>query len=226
MVPSTSAVGATIPGVPFPACHVTSVASNFGGERWGAVYLFARGSENAPCPGVEADNAYLALDRAGVGRAADTVLYGPIDCAKDCRIFGAPDIDADGYADVAVVVVDGTRADAIELYRTDQGSGSGSPFTPYTTILRREPAIFYFDWGGVGTYRSGAYCAGDGAASSRRLIVWSAELVEGTWRVDETTFGVDGAGLTRIREDQSAVTSEDELPAGGGIDLCGARVRT
>src|SRR5437016_911458 len=49
-LPSEAAVPATIPGVPFPACHPTSLTYLFPYSAGGSVYLFGRGAAGAACP--------------------------------------------------------------------------------------------------------------------------------------------------------------------------------
>src|SRR5438552_15109317 len=153
---SEAAVAATIPGVPFPACHATSL--NYYSERseYGSIYLFGRGTAGAACPELDSRNAYLGLNVGNLGPGPKPQIFGPIDCFTGCRIFGAPDINGDGKPELAVVVVDGTGADEIELYKIEPHSDP--PFAQVMTIEAGKKVPFSFDWGGRHGYRSGATC--------------------------------------------------------------------
>ena len=154
---------ATIRGVPYPVCNVSSVSADFTGAH-GIAYLFSR-ETGSTCQSVaEADNAFLALDRRGQGRPGDVTVSGAIDCFKGCRVFGAPDLDGDGRAELAVVVVDGDAADSIEFYKV-VSSDAGPVFKQVTYGGTK---AVYTDWGGTANYRSGVECQ---RALSLRLIL-------------------------------------------------------
>jgi hypothetical protein len=208
---SQPAVAASLPGVPFPACHVSSVHNFMGTSPYGGiVYMFSRGTSTGACPDVDAGNAYIALDRRGQGNANDTQVFGPIDCFKGCRVFGTPDLDGDAKAELAVVVVDGNGADSIELYRMDPNSDP--PFQQINTIVSHKPMPVFFDWGGGGDYRAGAVCS---QSSPRTFDVWHARLRDGKWQVVQQFMRLRGTTLIPTGTGKYATSLAGNLPSGG-----------
>lgn len=225
-VPSQATVGATIPGVPFPACHATSVTYYSERSQYGSIYLFARGSAGAACPELDSRNAYLGLNVGNLGPGPKPQIFGPIDCFKGCRILGAPDINGDGHVELAIVVVDGTGADSIELYRIQPGADP--PFTQMTTVIRGRRVPLSFDWGSAGNYGAGANCVTVGKPTTGlgdELDIWHAELRGDTWHLVQRFMAIEGAQvhLDHVAR-SSARGAEGFLPDGGGTDFCGASV--
>ena len=224
--PSQAAVAATIPGVPFPACHPTSLTYLSPYSAAGSIYLFGRGTAEGPCPELNGRNAYLGLNVGNLGPEPKPQIFGPIDCFTGCRIFGAPDIDGDGRPELAVVVVDGTGADSIELYRIEPHADP--PFTQITYLANGKRTPLSFDWGDAGTYRSGAYCFTSGPAGSGprdELVTWYADRSPGAWHLVQRFMRIDGATVQLDHvERSSAVGAAGLLPDGGGTDFCGAPV--
>jgi hypothetical protein len=225
-VPSLAAVGATIPGVPFPACHATSLTYFSPYSAAGSIYLFARGTAGADCPELDSRNAYLGINVGDLGPGPKPQIIGPIDCFKGCRIFGAPDIDGDGHPELAVVVVDGTGADSIELYRIHPAADP--PVTQMTTVIRGRRAPLSFDWGNTSNHRAGANCVTVGKPTTGlgdELDIWHADLRRGTWHLVERFMAIDGdrVHLDHV-ERSSAVGADGFLPDGGGTNFCGASV--
>jgi hypothetical protein len=225
-LPSQAAVAATIPGVPFPACHATSL--NYYSERseYGSIYLFGRGKTGAACPELDSRNAYLGLNVGNLGSGPRPQIFGPIDCFTGCRIFGAPDINGDGRPELAVVVVDGTGADSIELYRIHPSADP--PFTQTASVIQGRRVPLAFDWGSIGNYRAGANCVTVGKPTTGRgdeLDVWHAELRGDTWHLIQRFMAIDGdqVHLDHV-ERSSAVGADGFLPDGGGTNFCGASV--
>jgi hypothetical protein len=225
-LPSQAAAAATIPGVPFPACHPTSL--NYYSERseYGSIYLFGRGTAGAACPELNSRNAYLGLNVGNLGSGPKPQIFGPIDCFTGCRIFGAPDINGDGRPELAVVVVDGTGADSIELYRIHPSADP--PFTQMTTVIRGLRTPLAFDWGSTSNYRAGANCVTVGMPTTGlgdELDIWHADLRGNTWHLVERFMAIDGdqVHLDHV-ERSSAVEADGFLPDGRGTNFCGAPV--
>jgi hypothetical protein len=224
-VPSLATVGATIPGVPFPACHATSVTYFSEFSATGSVYLFGRGRAGTPCAELDSRNTYLGLNVGNLGPGPEPQIFGPIDCFEGCRIFGAPDIDGDGHVELAIVV-GGSGADSIELYRVRPAADL--PFTQMTTLIRGRRVPLAFDWGSAPNYRAGANCVTVGKPNSGlgdELDIWHAELRGTTWHLVQRFMAIDGdqVHLDHV-ERSSAVGADGFLPDGGGTDFCGASV--
>jgi hypothetical protein len=214
---SPGTAGASLPGVPFPACHVSSIT--YVAPDVGAVYLFAAGSENS-CPDVAGGNAFVAVYEPGlITPRSKPQLVGPIDCATGCRIFGTPDIDLDGHPELAIVVVDGTGADSIELYRLRPDGHP--PIVQIEAPSPNGPTPLSFDWGGVGVYRAGASCS---RTEPNVLDVWTAEERGGDWHVVQRFLRLHGSRVAGSSTSRYTTGLPGSLPAGGGNDFCGASV--
>jgi hypothetical protein len=225
-VPSLAAVGASIPGVPFPACHATSVTYYSERSQYGSIYLFARGSMGAACPELDSRNAYLGLNVGNLGPGPKPQIFGPIDCFKGCRVFGAPEIEGYGHVALAIVVVDGTGADSIELYRIHPSADP--PFTQMTTVIQGRRVPLVFDWGNTGNYRAGANCVTVGKPTTGlgdELDLWHAELRGDTWHLVQRFMALDGDQVHLDHVERSSAAGADGfLPDGGGTNFCGASV--
>jgi DNA-directed RNA polymerase specialized sigma24 family protein len=219
---STNASGipadaAALPGVPFPACHV-SVTHSFSETGWsGVVYIFGKGSPSVPCLKLSAAQTYLAIDTRGAGRPKDVVVFGPIHCELACRAFATGDIDGDGWAELAVVVADRPRADTIELYRVRPDALT--PVRQITTVVRGTSLPFSFAWSGAGPLRSGAACSG---ARHADLDVWRAKRRDGVWHQRETFYELRGASIEKVGGALSTTPDGSALPETG--DFCGMPV--
>jgi DNA-directed RNA polymerase specialized sigma24 family protein len=217
--PAIPADAAALPGVPFPACHV-SVTHSFASSGWfGVVYIFGKGSPAVPCLKLGSTPTYLALDTGGAGRPSDTVVFGPIQCELACRAFATADIDGDGWAELGVVVADRTGADAIELYRVRPDALT--PIRQMTTVVAGSSAPFSFEWGGAGPFRSGAICTGTTGTATPDLDVWHAMRRDGVWHLRETFYAVHGVSLSKVGGKRSS-TNEAGLPE--SLDFCGMPV--
>jgi Lipoprotein LpqB beta-propeller domain/WD40-like Beta Propeller Repeat len=89
-------------GLGFPVCNVSSIEGHFATPNSKSTVLVAtRASDLGDCPQPEEAFNVVALDvdRDGL---ADT-SYGPIECTLECRAFSAPELDADGTAELLIV---------------------------------------------------------------------------------------------------------------------------
>jgi len=221
---AAATVGASIPGVPFPACHVTNATYFVGSlgqqEGFGTVYLFARGSRSALCPEVAAGNAYFALYRGGVQLTSEPSIFGPIDCIQGCRIFATPDID--GCVAIAVVADHREGADSMELFRIHPEADP--PFTQMSVVRQGGSSPLMFDWGGIGASRAGASCVTvryPGNQIAHQLDIWHALLRGGTWHLVERFMTIDGDQVHLDHVVRSSA-ADGFLPDGGGSGFCGS----
>ncbi len=182
---SQPAVGATLPGIPFPACHASTMPGYSG--VGGTVYLFARGVESKPCPDTRPGNTFLALYPDVMRLSAKPTIFGPIECFHMCRVFGSPDVDLKG-PQLAVVVSDENDVASIELYSVDPHSAV--PFTLITILDQGKRKPLRFDWGGSGDYRAGAGCS---RSAPRTFVTWHAYLRDGNWHVTQHFMRLRGA---------------------------------
>jgi hypothetical protein len=181
---SQPAVGATLPGVPFPACHATTMPPYSG--LAGTVYLFARGPESGPCPDVASGNAFLALYPA-FRLSSKPIVFGPIECFSGCRIFGSPDLNLRG-PELAVVIMEREGVDSIELYQVSRHSDT--PFKLITVLNGDKRKPLRFNWGGIDDYRAGAVCS---QSMPRTFDIWHARFHDGNWHVDQRFMQLKGA---------------------------------
>jgi DNA-directed RNA polymerase specialized sigma24 family protein len=219
--PGLPADAASIPGVPFPACHV-SVTHSFSGGWFGVVYLFGRGLPSVSCFKLGPSPVYLALDRGGAGLPKDTVVFGPIECDLGCRAFATGDVDGDGWAELAVVALDAPRADTIDLYRVHPDAVP--PFRQITMVAGGERVPFSFQWGGTGAFRSGAICATASDSRTSSIDAWTATRHGGVWQVEERFYAFHGVTATRVGSRRSSTTSTNRLPGGLSLQFCGMPV--
>jgi DNA-directed RNA polymerase specialized sigma24 family protein len=219
--PAIPADAASIPGVPFPACHVSATHS-FSGGWFGVIYVFGRGLPSVSCLKLGPSPVYLALDRGGAGRPKDTVVFGPIECDLGCRAFATGDVDGDGWAELAVVALDAPRADTIHLYRVHPDAVP--PFRQITMVAGGERIPFSFQWGGTGAFRAGATCASASDSRTPNLDVWTATRRGGVWHVEERFYAFQGVTATRVGSRRSSTTRTNLLPGGPSLEFCGMPV--
>ena len=225
--PSPRAAGfATIPGVPDFVCNASTMLAHFARPDVPSVaYMYTRAALG-PCPVEPSKKWYLALSRHGLGPFSDTFVFGPVACSRDCKLFGAPDLDGDRRAELAVVVAGNTNtpADLIELYQVVKG-GRDPVFRLVTVDVGGKRVPFYFSWGVVGNNRAGVECRAPLPRPSGGLDFWTATNKRGVWHLVEQFATIRGSTMATVRTVRSTVTSAAALPSGGGTDFCGARVR-
>jgi hypothetical protein len=205
------AVGAMLPGVPYPACHATTMPGYSG--VGGTVYLFARGPESGLCPDVASGNAFLALYPDFLRLSSKPTIFGPIECFNSCRVFGSPYITLKG-PELAVVVMEHEGVDTIELYHVE--ARSETPFMLINVLERGKRTPLRFDWGIHGDYRAGAVCS---QSSPRTLDVWHARLEEGKWHVVQQFMRLRGTTMIPSGTGKYATSLAGNLPS-GDPDFC------
>jgi hypothetical protein len=208
---SQPAVGASLPGVPFPACHATTMPEYSG--LAGTVYLFARGPESGPCPDVASGNAFLALYTDAFRLSSKPIIFGPIECFSGCRIFGSPDLNLKGPV-LAVVFMEREGVDTIELYRVTPHSDT--PFKLITVVNRGTRKPLRFDWGGTDDYRAGAVCS---QSTPRTFDIWRARLLDGKWQVVQHFVRLRGTTAVPSGSGKYSTGLAANLPFGGS-DFC------
>ncbi len=206
-----AAVGASLPGVPFPACHATTMPPYSG--LAGTVYLFARGPESGPCPDVASGNAFLALYPDAFRLSSKPTIFGPIECFNSCRVFGSPDLNLKG-PELAVVIKEREGVDSIELYHVSPHSDP--PFELITVVNGGKRKPLRFDWGGIGDYRAGAVCS---RSMPRTFDTWHARLHDGKWQVVQHFMRLKGTTAVPSGTGKYATSLAGDLPS-GGLDFC------
>lgn len=100
--PSPSPTEATL-GFPFPVCDVTSVQGAFrDSETLGTAYVATRRGDVGGCPQPGDAFTVVGIDLDGNGEV--DASHGPIGCfGVNCRAFAAPDLDANGTSELAVM---------------------------------------------------------------------------------------------------------------------------
>jgi hypothetical protein len=217
-IPTQAAGGASIPGVPFPACHTTTLVYYSESPEYGPISMFARGTTKL-CPDMAVGNAYLGFNVGRTSPGPKPIVFGPIECFQGCRIFGAPDIDGDGKPELSVVVTDGEGFDRIELYRIRPKAAT--PFAAITTSLVGQETPVSFDWFDTGDSRAGATCS---KTENDVLDIWSATKQGGDWHVVQEFLRIRGTRVVSHWTGRYTTGLAAGLPAGGGSEFCGAAV--
>lgn len=209
---------------------MTSVEGDFGSPS-GTAYVATRMGDIGGCP--ELGFQTLAVDASGDGMAEAS--YGPLECERPCFAFAAPDVDADGQSEIAVVV-DGGDPVAFELYRVVGNAGPQVTLIPIQTVedaggLTRSLWL----WSGQGWFEEGSagyrsYCVtGPGRViPPPGFVNWSATLVVDRYLVSESAYSFNEDGnLAFVTRRESAVPfgASDRLPPGSENELCGAAVK-
>lgn len=208
-------------GLGFPVCRVTSMPLPLpDGNGTAAVFTKMPGA-NCPQP----DNAGyvgVGIDVDGDGRLDAT--YGPADCPFGCYAFAAPDVNADGVAEVAISagMADGIR---IQLFAVSTGdhpsiepialADAGNGFL--------DPGPVEFALGGTVGWMASAQC-GYTEYGKRYLRIDQGTLVTGkrAFDVRSTLLLIDGADATVWAWDRQTLSFNDLPSSGGG--LCGAPI--
>jgi hypothetical protein len=204
----------TILGVSRPACNVTEVTADFWGGSPTTVFVYQLEPDVGGC-----SNAVSGSSMVGIAPDGSTVTatYGPLACQPEsCHIFGAPDIDGDGRAELAVVESSYGSSDLVQVYTVVANE------QPTLVMWRAGGGRLAFDWDPNVGNPAGAFCQRRGPYD---LALWSArELADGTYDLVEVTFRFDGSDgqLVASRDDKHVDPSK--IAPGGGDQLCGVPV--
>ena len=158
----------------------------------------------------------VAVDFAQDGLA--DVSSGPIVCQNGpCTAFAAPDVDGDGFDEIAVTVGSTGGSTMFDLY-----NGAGLQRLGFDCSNCSSGPFF---WGGPGGHVEGAYCLPENAIGD--FVIWSAEQTANgdRYALAEVFLDVKGPFLSEVDQRDSFVAFDHSaLPPGGGDDLCGSPV--
>ena len=160
-------VAENLPGVG-PVCGLTSVEGDFlGNGETGTAYVFTAADDAGNCPPTGAGEHVLGVD---LGSSKVEVTTSPLECGLgECSAFAAPDVDADGRAEIAVrVPSSGVPWDFVFLYRAASACPPAADCVPgLEQIVVEEPAAphagvepgpIVIPWGSSGSDVFGAEC--------------------------------------------------------------------
>jgi hypothetical protein len=220
--PDTGGEGRDI-GLPFRVCEVDTMSADFNGAgSHETAYIATRiGPEGCPASGMERDR-FIGLDLDGDQRV-DT-SRGPLRCAGWCLLFGTPDLNRDGFAELLVNeghVVSPVSA-WIGVYGLDGSSIQPIPFPNGSNRFKLEEVA------SVPSF-SGAYCFSDG--EERVLSLWDAPAPvndPSTHEVTERLFVIDVESFTFSLADtrSSKETTETLPPKGTDGRICGVETES
>jgi len=217
--PSPTPSGEMDLGLDFAVCRVTSMPLPLP-DVIGTASVFTKMPGDS-CP--QPDNAGyvgVGIDVDGDGRLDAT--YGPADCSFGCDAFAAPDVNADGVAEVAISA---GMADGIRIQLFAVSTGDHPSIEPITLADAGngflEPGPVEFRWGGTVGWISSARC-GYTEYGKRYLKIDEGTLITGqrAFDVRSTWLLIDGADATVWAWDRRTLSFND-IPAAGN-DICGA----
>jgi hypothetical protein len=214
-------------GLGFPVCDIRSMSADFDGNGTSdAASVATKMSDVGGCPAPGTSTEVLVVDLDGDGKA--DASGGPLACPIGCEPFAAPDVDADGLPEIAIVVDradDGTSR--IQLWDITTPPGGQHAVVPFVG-RNSDPATFSWgtvvNWGGSGPERFGVSCT---SRTSPPLVTEWQAIPTGpdTWHISEHGYHVVGTELRSTFEDSYDVPGEETVfPDGGGDEMCGAPV--
>jgi hypothetical protein len=205
-------------GLGFPVCDVQNMSSDFNGDGAADTAYLAAKMNDIGCPTNGTDVEFLVVDLNADGQA-DTV-FGPLQCESRCRMFGTPDLDGDGRADIAIIQQD-HPVDFVTTYRL-----IGGALESFVVADGAGTHPLAIAWGHDASTSpptvSGAFC--NPSEAGPELVVWEAdELGGGAFRERQRSYHFDGSRLIQpsttpidVPADESSLPSLDTL--------CGAPV--
>ncbi len=182
------------------------------------VYLAAKMSDAGGCPTNGTDFELLVVDLNADGKA--DVSVGPLQCDSRCRMFGTPDLDGDGRADIAIIQQD-HPVDFVTTYRL-----VGGALEPFVVADGAGTHPLAIAWGHDASTSpptvSGAFC--NPSEAGPELVVWEAdERGGGAYRERQRSYHFDGSQL--IQPSTTPIDVPADEPSLPSMDaLCGAPV--
>jgi hypothetical protein len=218
----------------FPVCNVSSLAAPFAMPGEDAVaFVATRMGDTGGCP--EPANAFnvVALDVDADGLA--DASFGPIECELECRTFSAPDLDADGTAELLIVQSGGLIL-GLGLFDIEASDG-GVIIEPITIAPPGDPAggfepgtdvLLYL--GGDEWYLYALACGDPDMRDGPGLVVTAAESLphdspDARWHAHRTVFAlVDGPLRLVDVGDFTEPAGFDPPSFQSGETLCGSNL--
>jgi WD40-like Beta Propeller Repeat len=221
-------------GLGFPVCNVTSIEGHFASADTNAtMFVGTKAGDLGGCPQPEDAFNVVALDtdQDGVADAS----YGPIECTIECRTFSAPDLDADGTAELLIVQSGGSILE-LGLFDVD-ARGSEPVLEPVTVASPGDPAggfepgeVVRLLLGGDEFYLDTLRCGDPRMRHGPGLIVTTAESLphdspDARWHAHTTVFAlVDGSLQVMDIGDFTEPAGVDAPSFQSGETLCGSNL--
>jgi hypothetical protein len=232
--PSTSDdVGEDI-GLGFPVCNVSTIKGRFASpDTIAAVSVATKAGDLGGCPQPEGAFNVIALDtdQDGVADAS----FGPIECTIECRAYSAPDLDADGTAELLIVQSGGSIL-GLGLFDVEV-RGSEPVLEPVTVASPGDPAggfepgeVVRLLLGGDEFYLDTLRCGDPDMRHGPGLIVTTAESLphdspDARWHAHTTVFAlVDGSLQVMDIGDFTEPAGVDAPSFQSGETLCGSNL--
>ncbi len=221
-------------GLGFPVCNVTSIEGHFASADTNAtLFVATKAGDLGGCPQPEDAFNVVALDtdQDGVADAS----YGPIECTIECRAFSAPDLDADGTAELLIVQSGGSIL-GLGLFDVDV-RGSEPVLEPITVARPGDPEggfepgeVVRLLLGGDEFYLDTLRCGDPDMRHGPGLIVTTAESLphdspDARWHAHTTVFAfVDGSLQVMDIGDFTEPAGVDAPSFQSGETLCGSNL--
>lgn len=221
-------------GLGFPVCSVTSIEGHFASADTNAtLFVATKAGDLGGCPQPEDAFNVVALDtdQDGVADAS----YGPIECTLECRTFSAPDLDADGTAELLIVQSGGSIL-GLGLFDVDV-RGSEPVLEPITVARPGDPEggfepgeVVRLLLGGDEFYLDTLRCGDPDMRHGPGLIVTTAESLphdspDARWHAHTTVFAlVDGSLQVMDIGDFTEPAGVDAPSFQSGETLCGSNL--
>jgi hypothetical protein len=221
-------------GLGFPVCNVSTIEGPFASPHTNATISVAtKAGDLGGCP--QPDGAFnvvtLDTDQDGVADAS----FGPIECTIECRTFSAPDLDADGTAELLIVQSGGSIL-GLGLFDVDVRE-SEPVLEPMTVASPGDPAggfepgeVVRLLLGGDEFYLDTLRCGDPEMRHGPGLIVTTAESLphdspDARWHAHTTVFALVDGSLQVMNIGEFTEPAGVEAPSfQSGETLCGSNL--